>query len=49
MEETPEFVSYKKVLVFGGEGTGKTTLTKFIEKGSFSEEAHSEKGKCNYF
>jgi adenylate kinase family enzyme len=49
MEEAPEFVSYKKVLVFGAEGTGKTTLTKFIEKGTFSEETHSEKSKYNNF
>ena len=49
MEEAPEFVSYKKVLVFGAEGTGKTTLTKFIEKGTFSEVTHSEKSKYNNF
>jgi GTPase SAR1 family protein len=45
MENIPEFVSYKKVLIFGAEGTGKTTLTKSIEKGSFSEESHTENGK----
>ena len=45
MEDTPEFVSYKKVLVFGAEGTGKTTLTKCFEKGAFSEETHSDKRK----
>ena len=49
MESSPEFVSYKKVLVFGAEGTGKTTLAKYIEKGSFSEETHSEKSKYNTF
>ena len=49
MEDTQEFVSYKKVLVFGAEGTGKTTLAKYIEKGSFSEETHSEKCKYNTF
>ena len=49
MEDTPEFVSYKKVLVLGAEGTGKTTLAKYIEKGSFSEETHSEKSKYNTF
>ncbi len=47
MESSPEFVSYKKVLVFGSTGTGKTTLTKYIEKGSFSNETHTEKGKNN--
>ena len=49
MEDTPEFVSYKKVLVFVAEGTGKTALAKYIEKGSFSEETHSEKSKYNTF
>ena len=47
MESSPEFVSYKKVLVFGSNGTGKTTLTKYIEKGSFSNETHTEKSKNN--
>ena len=45
MEATPVFISFKKVLVFGEAGTGKTTLTKYIEKGSFSNESPSEKGK----
>ena len=44
MEGSTEFVSYKKVLVFGATGTGKTTLTKSIEKGVFTEEAHTENG-----
>ena len=47
MEGSPEFVSYKKVLVFGAVGTGKTTLTKYIEKGSFSNESHTENCKIN--
>ena len=45
MEKTPEFISYKKVLVFGASGTGKTTLSKYIEKGEFSDESHTEGGK----
>ena len=48
MESSPEFVSYKKVLVFGANGTGKSTLTKYIEKGSFSNELHTENGKNNH-
>jgi len=43
MENSPEFISYKKLIVFGAEGVGKTTLTKSIEKGTFSEDiTHSE-------
>ena len=42
MEDSTDFVSYKKVLVFGATETGKTTLTKFIENGIFTEETHTE-------
>ena len=48
MEGSTEFVSYKKVLVFGAAGTGKTTLTKFIEKGVFTEESHTEDDNLIY-
>ena len=44
MDNSPEFSSYKKVIIFGAEGTGKTTLTKSIEKGSFTNETHTENG-----
>ena len=44
MDNVPEFVSYKKLLIFGSEGVGKTTLTKSIEKGTFSNESHTENG-----
>ena len=45
MENTPEFISYKKLLIFGTESVGKTTLTKSIEKGTFTKESHTENGK----
>ena len=45
MEELSKFISYKKVLVFGTSGTGKTTLSKYIEKGTFTNESHTENGK----
>jgi len=45
MEGTPEFVSYKKLMIFGSEGTGKSSLVKRIERGSFTNEVHTENGK----
>lgn len=47
MENSPEFVSFKKVIIFGNEGSGKTTLVRSIEKGSFTEETHSDNCKIN--
>lgn len=38
MENGIEFVSYKKVLVFGISGSGKSTLTSSIQKGSFDAQ-----------
>ena len=49
MDSAPEFVSYKKVLIFGSEGSGKTTLSKYLEKGTFSNETHTENGKLKYY
>ena len=45
MENTSEFVSYKKLVIFGSEGSGKTTLISSIEKGVFSEQSHTDNGK----
>ena len=45
MDNTSEFVSYKKLIIFGSEGSGKTTLTTLIEKGVFSEQSHTDNGK----
>ena len=49
MENAPEFVSYKKLLIFGTEGAGKTTLSKSLEKGTFSNETHTENGNLKYY
>ena len=49
MKDLTTFASYKKVLVFGKEGTGKTTFTKYIEKGYFTNESHTENGKFYNF
>ena len=40
-----EFVSYKKIIIFGDKGTGKSSLSKRIEKGKFSEENPTDNGK----
>lgn len=45
MDSTPEFVSYKKVIVFGKEGVGKTSLIKRIEKNTFSKESIKDNRK----
>jgi GTPase SAR1 family protein len=43
MNENPyEFISYKKMIIFGAEGTGKSSLTKRLERGSFTNEYHTE-------
>ena len=44
MENPIKYAIYKKLLIFGSEGSGKTSLTKRLEKGSFTEESHSENG-----
>jgi len=37
-----EFLSFNKVIVFGDNGTGKTTLIKFFESGRFHEVYSTE-------
>ena len=45
MEATPEFASFKKVIIFGSKGSGKTSLSKRIERGSFTNETPTDNGK----
>ena len=40
-----EFISFKKVIIFGAEGSGKTTLSKVIETGTFSEQSPTSERK----
>ena len=37
MENQIEYNSFKKVLIFGNAGSGKTSLVERLEKGSFTE------------
>ena len=45
MDNSSEFVSYKKLIIFGAEGSGKTSLTISFGTGSFKNESHSDNGK----
>ena len=49
MENKAEFVSYKKVIIFGSQGSGKSSLTSRLEKGSFSTENPTEDGNIVFF
>jgi GTPase SAR1 family protein len=44
-EEEIEYISYKKVIIFGVEGSGKSTLSKSLETGKFSEQTHTYDSK----
>lgn len=47
-EDEIEYISYKKVIIFGAEGSGKSTLSKSLETGKFSEQNHTESSKYIY-
>lgn len=50
MDKDNEYVSYKKLLVFGAEGSGKTSFSKYLETDGFSSEiTHTENGKLIFF
>ena len=40
-----EWIGYKKLLIFGIEGSGKTSLSRRLERGSFYNESHSVERK----
>ena len=47
MDYNGEFVSFKKILVFGVEGSGKTTFVQRIDKRFFTDEKPSEESNQN--
>lgn len=46
MDKPHEFLSYKKVIIFGAPKSGKTSLTKTIEGLPFSEDCEPDKGNA---
>ncbi len=45
-EKEQDFISYKKVLLFGAKSTGKTSFVNLLKTGKFEENiAHSEESK----
>ena len=41
-----EYISFKKIVIFGSEGTGKSTLTSRFDNKYYKEEKPSP--SCNY-
>ena len=41
----PKFVLYKKLLIFGDEGVGKSTMSLILQCNEFEEEEPSEGSK----
>ena len=49
MENINDFISFKKLIIFGSEGSGKSTLTKNLESEVFSSEEYPEISNFNIF
>ena len=49
MSSDMEFISYKKLVIFGAKGSGKTSFIKSIQNQKFEEDSVSEDGKYNIF
>ena len=48
MERDPKFILFKKLLIFGGKGSGKSTMSMILDKKEFNEEEpaiESQEGK----
>ena len=47
-QDKPNYVSYKKVLLFGSESSGKTSFVERIKTGEFKENiTHTPNGNYN--
>ena len=42
MESKDGFIFFKKIIIFGSESSGKSSLTSMFENKEFKEESHSE-------
>lgn len=48
MEQEPKFILFKKLLIFGAKGSGKSTMSMILDKKEFNEEepaVESQEGK----
>jgi type IV secretory pathway VirB4 component len=45
MDECEEFISFKKLIIFGSKGSGKTTLIKLLEDNVYTFEEMTENSK----
>ena len=45
MEEETKFILFKKLLIFGTAGAGKTTMTTVLSENSFKEQEPSKSSK----
>jgi len=43
--ESKEYICFKKVIIFGSEGSGKSCLTYYFENKTFKEESSSNTRK----
>ena len=43
--ESKEYICFKKIIIFGSEGSGKSCLTSFFENKEFKEESPSNTRK----
>ena len=38
IEQEPKFIIFKKLLIFGAEGSGKSTMSNILEKNEYNED-----------